>query len=484
MLTHWPVIAPHIILALAGGLIFCLGAFWRGRPVNLLWWLALAATAAAGLLALGGPVSGPEQGVYGGLLDVGSYGRFFTCLITCLSFLSLLLMRSYAADRGLTDEVLYGLVLLAALGMILVTGAIHWVIFFLGLELLSICLYVLIAVRREQDFSLEAGLKYFVLGAVASSLVVFGIAMLYAASGSLLIGPGLKAGISGGHGALTLLGLGLLLSGLAFKVSLAPLHVWTPDVYQGAPAPVTAFLAAGSKTAVMALLIRLCADLQGDLWTYWMLALWMLAALTMLAANLSALREQRTKRLLAYSSAAQMGYLVMALVGAHYGGLSAALFFLTVYAFMDLGVFGLLGMLSPIRNDLDRLEDLWGLARRFPWQAGFFALCLLSLAGMPPTGGFVGKLLLFTATLQAGHPVLALLGAVSAAAAFYYYFKVMAALYMKAPASGAAQPEINQNPTPFSVLALALIAAALLFLGIFPAWLHSLAQIAVGTLGA
>ncbi len=479
MLAHWPVIAPHAILALAGGLIFCLGAFWRGRPAGLLWWLALAAAAAAGLAALGGPA----QGVYGGLLDVGCYGRLLTGLVALLSILTLLLLRAYAPARGLPGEVLYGLLLLAALGMVLTAGAVHWLVFFLGLELLSVCLYVLIAVRRDADASLEAGLKYFVLGAVAGALVIFGIAMLYAAGGSLRIGPGLAAAIGGGHGALALLGLGLVLTGLAFKLSLAPLHVWTPDVYQGAPAPITAFLAAGSKTAVAAVLIRLCADLQGALWAYWLPALWLLVALTLLAANISALREQRVKRLLAYSSAAQMGYLVMALVGAAQGGLSAALFFLVVYALMDLGVFGLLAVLSPGGGDLDQVRDLRGLARRHPWQAAMLALCLLSLAGLPPTGGFVGKLLLFTAVLRAGHPALAVLAAAAAAAAFYYYFKVAAAMYLKDPAGGAVRPGADQAARAAGILALAAIAVMLLALGLFPAWLHGLASAAVATLG-
>ncbi|MCB2227939.1 MAG: NADH-quinone oxidoreductase subunit N [Desulfarculaceae bacterium] len=475
MLDGWPVIAPLAILALGGGLIFCLGAFWAGRPSGLLWWLAVLASLAAGLFAL----SGPATGVYQGLLDVGLYGRLFTGLLALVCLLALLLVRRYALARGFAGEELYGLMLLAALGMALTAGAMHWLAFFLGLEMLSICLYILLAMRKGADQSMEAGLKYFILGAVASSLVVFGIALIYAAGGSLLMGPSLTpAGQA--PGGLTLLGLGLVLTGLAFKLSLAPLHVWAPDVYEGAPAPITAFLAAGSKAAVMAALIRLCALLPNGLWPYWVLALWGLAALTMLAANLSALREEKAKRLLAYSSAAQMGYLVMALVGARSGGLSAALFFLVAYALMDLGVFGMLGVLSPVRRDLGRLGELAGLARRHPWRAGFLVLCVLSLAGMPPTGGFVGKLFLFTAAIKAGYLGLALLGALGAAAAFYYYFKVVAAMYLQEPPPGAEEP-----PTagPAEVLALGIIAAGLLWLGIFPGWLHGLARAAVATLG-
>ena len=211
--------------------------------------------------------------------------------------------------------------------------------------------------------------------------------------------------------------------------------------------------------------------------------LWALAALTMLVTNLSALREQRVKRLLAYSSAAQMGYLLMGLVGARYGGLGAAVFFVAIYALMDLGVFGVLAGVSPLGRDLEGLESLHGLARRYPWRAGFLVLCLLSLAGMPPTGGFLGKLFLFTAALRAGHPALALLGVLAAAAAFYYYFKVMAAMYMQPPLEGQPLSEGGQRVELGEGLALAFIAVALLGMGIFPAWLHGLAQAAVATLG-
>ena len=476
MLDNWPVIAPYAVLALAGGLIFCLGAFGRGLPKGLLWWVALAASAVAGLCALGGP----QHGIYLGLLDAGLYGRGFVSLISLVTLLTLLFLRSYARVRGFAGDELYGLMLLAALGMILAAAAVNWLALFLGLQLLSICLYVLIAIRRDSELSLEAGLKYFCLGAAAGAAMIFGMALLYTAGGSLDMLSGLKSAITGGHGGLALLGLGLLLCGLAFKVSLTPLHVWTPDVFQGAPAPITAFLAAGSKTAVAAVLIRICAILPHELWTYWMPVLWMLAALTIVVANVSALKERSAKRLLAFSSASQMGYLLMALVGEDTGGLNAALFFLVVYALMDLGVFGLLGQLSPLGLDLDSLDGLRGLARRHPWRSGFLVLCLFSLAGLPPTGGFLGKFMLFSAVVSSGHLALAVLAALAAAAAIYYYFKLAALMYMEAPEKGVA--EAASTVTPAESSALAVIALGLLLLGLFPSWLHQVTAAALHTL--
>ena len=477
MLHDWPVIAPYVILALAGGLLFCLGAFWRGVPRELLWWLALGAAAAAGLSSLGGPL----RGAYLGFLDVGLYGRMLVALCALITLITLLMLRSYAGARNFGGDELYGLVLMAALGMMLTATALNWLLLFLGLQLLSICLYVLIAVRRGSDESMEAGLKYFCLGAAAGAAVIFGIAMIYAAGGSLSMRASLHTAMAQGHGSLALLGLGLLLCGLAFKISLTPLHVWTPDVFQGAPAPITAFLAAGSKSAAAAVLIRICADLPEGLLPYWTPVLWMLAALTMLAANLSALREVRVKRLLAYSSAAQMGYLLMALLAARHGGLSAALFFLVVYSLMDLGVFGLLGMLSARSTDPDHIGALRGLATRNPWLSAFLALCLFSLAGLPPTAGFMGKFFLFRSLISAGHYGLGFLAALAAAAAFYYYFKLIVAMYMEEADREGARPAPWFSS--FDRLALGLIAVGLMILGLFPSWLLNLSSSAVGALG-
>ena len=263
---------------------------------------------------------------------------------------------------------------------------------------------------------------------------------------------------------MPLLGLALILVGLGFKISMVPLHLWTPDVYEGAPAPVTAFLSSGSKVALFAGLIRIALHMGEAAWAVAWPALWVLAALTMAVGNITALYQTKVKRLLAYSSIAQMGYLLMALVAIKHGTLSALLFFLAVYAVMDLGAFGLLGALSEVREDLDDLADFQGLGFTYPWNAAVFATCLLSLVGLPPTGGFLGKLLLFWAVIKGGFVWLAVIGIITTILSIFFYLKVLTTLYMHPQ----ARP-LNIPATDLAMyLAGALIFALLLWSGIIP----------------
>jgi NADH-quinone oxidoreductase subunit N len=357
--------------------------------------------------------------------------------------------------------------------MVLVAGALNWVIFFLGLELLSLALYVLIAVRKGRVSSIEAGLKYFIMGAVASAFLIFGIALLYAMSGTLEVAGSLAAALTyPAHLPVILLALALIMVGIGFKISLAPFHLWTPDVYQGAPAPVTAFLSTGSKVALFAALLRFALLTAPPVWAACLPWVWGLAVLTMVAGNLTALYPTSVKRLLAYSSVGQMGYLCMTLVAVKQGGLPALMFFLAVYAVMDLGAFGLIGSLSAAQQDpdLDNLADFQGLGYAQPWRAGVLAVCLISLAGLPPTAGFMGKLALFKAVLQADFVVLAVIGILTVILSIYYYMKVVVAMYMAPAAAGAAAPAAD----PAVRLAGAVILVLLLWLGLAPAPLFDL----------
>ncbi len=399
------------------------------------------------------------------MLDPGDYGRFLTFLLCLIATLSLLFSYHYMKVRRLGGDEFYGLLLLAAMGMILAANAIHWLIFFLGLETLSLSLYVLIAIRKSQTESTEAGLKYFVMGAVASAFLTFGIALIYAVTGKMDILQSLSGNAQGASNPSMLFGLTLLLIGIGFKISMVPLHLWAPDVYQGAPAPVTAFLATGSKVALFGALLRFVSYYSGNpAWSHSEFIFWILAFLTMVVGNITAVAQSSVKRLLAYSSIAQIGYLLMALLAVRQSGVTAILFYLAVYALMDLGAFGTLGTISPEAKDLDLLDDFRGLAHVHPWRAAILTVCLLSLAGLPPTGGFMGKFILFRAVVQAHFVVLALIGISTVILSIYFYFRVIVALFMHSPTRQIPAPGMSVS----DYLAGAIVLGCLLFLGIIP----------------
>jgi NADH-quinone oxidoreductase subunit N len=462
MSNDWTGLLPFLILGGGGTLIFLVGAFWRRRPAGVLFVLALVTAGAAAAATLALPSPGPDLG---SLLDLDGYFRFFTVLLMFITIISLLFLRRYSLTHGFAGDELYALLIFAALGMVLVVAGANWVIFFLGLELMSLALYVLIGIRRGEPYGNEAALKYFIMGAVASAFLTFGLGLLYAMTGTLGVTKSLAAvPTSAGQLPVILLALALIFSGIGFKLSIVPFHLWTPDVYQGAPAPVTAFLSTGSKVALFAATLRFALVVAPPVWAYALPVLWGLALLTMAVGNLTALYQTRIKRLLAYSSIAQMGYLLMALLAVKDGGAFAVMFYLTVYAVMDLGAFGLVGTFSGGDTDREELADYRGLGYTHPWRAGLLAVCLLSLAGLPPTAGFMGKLALFRAVLQANFIILAVLGIITVIVSIYYYINVVVHLYMHAKGDSAAVPGAGLAIG----LAGAMILAVILGLGIMP----------------
>ena len=467
MQIHWLDILPLLILNAGGLIIFCAGAFLPRRPAWLLFVLAALATLAAGVAAC---LIMPAAADFLGMLDLGGYAWFFTVLIIAVTFLTLLFLQHYSQVRGFAHDELFALIIFAAVGMILTAAALDWLMFFLGLELLSLSLYVLIAIRRGQIEGQEAAVKYFIMGAVSSAFLTFGMALLYAATGTLNI----KDSLTGLTQAVSLpaygLALALIFVGLGFKISIVPFHLWTPDVYEGAPAPVTAFLSAGSKVALFAALIRFALNLAPPVWDMVWPVLWVLAVLTMAAGNITAVYQTRVKRLLAYSSVAQMGYLLMTLVAVKQGSLPALLFYLAIYALMDLGAFGVLGALSEPLHDLDELKDFQGIGYTHPWRSLVLVFCLLSLAGLPPAAGFLGKLILFWAVLKAGFVILAVIGIITVIISIYYYFKVMVSMYLWTPLREL--PVLREDRAAY--LAAGIIFLLLFWLGVFPTPLLSL----------
>jgi len=444
---------PMLILCAGALLVFTFGAL-APHASRLFRGIALAASGGACLAALG-----LEPDATQALVDAGGHARFFTFLLCALTGLSVLFSGEYARRRGFERDEFHALMLLGGLGMVLLAVAVDWIIFAVALEILSLSLYVLIAARRDKDRPLEAAVKYFVLGAVASAMVFMGIALVYAASGEIGIAASLKGAVQGE----ALLGMAFILAGLGFKLSLAPLHLWTPDVYQGAPAPVAAFLSGGAKVAVFAALLRIAAT-GSPAWKAFEPALWAVVALSLVGGTLGALTQDRVKRMLAYSSVTHVGFMVLALMAVDTAGPAPAMFAAAALSVMDVAVFGCLGLLSPLDDDADRIGTLRGAATRNRPLAAALALSLLTLGGLPPTVGFMSKLMVFKASLTGGYVWLSAIAVVSAIASVYYVLRVLAALYAKPEGEPSPLPE----PGATAWIAVGLSVLLMIGLGVAP----------------
>ncbi|WP_305041317.1 NADH-quinone oxidoreductase subunit N [Geoalkalibacter sp.] len=450
---------PILILALGSAALLMLGAWWpRGRELMGLGSLV------AGLSVLAAIALTPPVTEISGLFGAGPYARFFTALWALVAALTLLLSRRYGAERRFSGGEYTALVLFAAAGMALLSGATSLVGLFLGLEAFTLVLYILIAFHREDDAGAEAGLKYLVMGAVATGFLAFGIALIFTSTGTFHL-PEALSGLDPASGMrpVALLGWAMLLLALGFKVSLVPFHLWTPDVYQGAPAPVAGLLATGSKGAVFAALLGLTAGLEVG-WDDLVPLLWLLCVLSMLVGTFCALRQDNLKRMLAYSSIVHMGYALMALLAAGPTGRTALVFYLAAYTAMTLGAFGVLTSFSRASGEAQWLGDLRGLGYRHPLRGAALTIFLFSLAGVPPSAGFIGKFAIFIAALDAGFIALAVLGVLASLVSVYYYLRVVVVLFMSAaddvPLHGGSRGE---------GAAIALCALATLGLGILPA---------------
>src|SRR5512134_1692802 len=394
-------------------------------------------------------------------------GAFFEIVILCACALTLLMATGYSEWEGTHKGEFYSLLLLSTSGMMFMAAGTDLMTIFLGLETLSIPIYVLVGFHRRRMSSIEGALKYFLLGAFASGFLLYGIALIYAATGTTKL-PALAAMLYDSRilaNPMFLAGVGLLLVGFAFKVSLVPFHMWTPDAYEGAPTVVTAFMSAAVKAAAFAALIRVVLLTFGGLQPVMWKVLWALAVLTMTVGNLSALLQDNVKRMLAYSSIAHAGYILVGLVSGDLLGGQAALFYLLVYAFMNIGAFGVVILIARKEDDGYDIRNLAGVGFKYPVLGGLLTLFLVSLAGIPPTGGFVGKFYLFSAAVKNGYIGLAVIGVLNSAVSIYYYLRLVVYMYFM-PAAG----EIPAPRPPHFAFSAALCASAavVLVLGIVP----------------
>jgi len=475
--TDLATILPELVLVAAGCLLALADAFFPSLRPRFGAVAGLAAVGAA-VLRWVEPAPGP---VFSGALVVDSLARYVDTYILVAVLLVALMADGYLARTQARFGEFYGLLLWASCGAMTMAKADHLLVVFVGLELLSISLYVLNAFHRDSGLSLEAGWKYLVVGAVAAAVLLFGIALLYGATGSFsfrVVAPLAAEGALRGN-VLAIAAMALLLAGLGFKLALAPFHAWAPDVYQGSPTPVTAFLSVVPKGAALIVLARLALALAPPLVTpRWTSLLAALAVLSMIVGNLVAIAQRDLKRMLAYSGIAHMGYAVVGIVALGFDGVTGMLVYLAVYTVMNVAAFAVVAAFSENEEEPHLLTDLAGQGWERPLMSFALAVAMFSLAGIPPTAGFVGKFLVFRAAVNESLVWLAVVGVINSLVSVFYYVRVVFYLYMKPLPKRA--PRFSQ-PWPTRVVAVAC-AVAIVALGVAPAWLLDAAEAAARTL--
>ncbi len=456
-------VAPQLIVAGTGMLVMLLDAVFRRSGKRWAAYLALLGLAAAlGWIAVSGL---HVQQAFVGALAADGLSTGVAVVLLLAGCLSILLAMDYLRREGLEYAEYYALILFATAGALAMAAAGDLIVMFIGLEVLSISLYVLAGFAKGDPASREAGLKYLLLGAFASAFFLYGIAMLYGATGTTRLAE-MAAVVSNGTALHQMLWVGtvLLAVGLGFKLALVPFHTWAPDVYQGAPTPVTAFMSVTSKAAAFAALLRLLVVALGPAQALTGTVLAVLAVLTMTVGNIVALAQDDVKRLLAYSSIAQAGYVLVALAGGGNLAPSAVLFYLLGYALTNLGAFAVIIVWGRPGESRVPLADLAGLGFKRPWLAAALTLFLLSLAGIPPTAGFMGKLYLFGAAVQAGWVWLAIVAVLNSVVAAFYYLHVVVVMYMREP----VLPTVGERPSLVLGVAVVVCVAGVLVLGLVP----------------
>ena len=400
---------------------------------------------------------------------------------------TLVYSHQWLLDRGLLRGEFFSLLLFSLLGMMLLASANSFLTVFLGLELMSLCLYALVALNRDSALATEAAMKYFVLGALSSGLLLYGMSMIYGATGTLAI-PDVAVSVgalaSRDHNFLVF-GLVFVVAGVAFKLGVVPFHMWIPDVYHGAPTPVTLVIGSGPKLAAFAMAVRLLVNALPALAADWQQMLALLAILSMALGNITAIAQSNLKRMLAYSAIANMGFMLLGLLSGMVEGnwlnrdaaYSAALFYIIIYTLMSVGAFGMLCLLSRAGLDCENLEDMRGLNRRNPWYAALMMVLMLSLAGLPPTAGFYAKLAVFSAAVSAGYIWLAVAAVLLSLVGAYYYLRIVKLMYFDEPRDAAPAAAPAHGGVLMSVNGLALV-----LFGIAPGPLMDLCTVAIASL--
>ncbi|RMD88828.1 MAG: NADH-quinone oxidoreductase subunit N [Calditrichaeota bacterium] len=469
------IVAPAIVLSVAGFVIVLINLFFKSKNRWLYLILAFGGLILSVLLIL--KLWNVQQQAFAGMIVADNFGLIFNFIFILGAGLSILLAMNQHEGGYLLYPEFFAVALFATVGMILMAMGTNLLTIFLGLETLSISLYVLAAFKRTEAYSLEAAFKYFLLGAFASGFLLYGIAMLYGATGSFDLHQisNFLATNSILDEPLILLGGLLIIVGFGFKIAMAPFHMWTPDVYQGAPTPIAAFMSTGSKAAGFVALMRvLFASADGTV-SDWTTILWVLSVLTMFVGNISAIVQTNVKRMLAYSSIAHAGYILVGIVAWNELGTSSVVFYLLTYTFMNIGAFGMISFLSSREKEYLEFDDFKGLAFQRPLAAVVMAVFMFSLAGIPPTAGFMGKFYLFSAAVKANQVPLVILGVINSMISLYYYLGLVVVMFMK----DSAKEKLPTVTSPAVAFSLLIAVIGTLGLGLFPSRLMELFQVAV-----
>ena len=453
---------PEVYLAVASLILLLIGVVRQGNDAHarLVAYLGVLALAITGVLVL--QLGGARAEAFGGLFVTDRFAIFMKTLILIGSALSILVSLTYNRRRGIEGFEFPILVLFATVGMMAMVSANNLLSLYVGLELQSLALYVLAAIRRDDAKSSEAGLKYFVLGALSSGMLLFGASLIYGFGGSTSFDK--LAGVLTGVGTEQIgliVGIVFLSVGIAFKCSAVPFHMWTPDVYEGAPTPVTAFFAVAPKTAAIALFLRVFLVPLGHLSGQWQDIIWTISLLSMALGSYAAISQSNIKRLMAYSSIGHVGYALMGLAAATPAGVEAVLVYMAIYLFMTLGAFTVILCMERNGHAVEQISDLSGLSRTRPLMALALAVFMFSLAGVPPLAGFFSKILVFMAAINAHLYTLAILGVLTSVIGCYYYIRVIKVMYFDEPAEPL--DTIPDNGAVRIVMALSTVIVLVLF---------------------
>ncbi|MFQ5692976.1 MAG: NADH-quinone oxidoreductase subunit N [Nitrospinota bacterium] len=469
-------ILPEIAMTGLVGLVLLVALVTPARRKGFLGFLTLVGLVVTGIL-LARQV-GTDVRLFGGMYRVDDFSTFFKFVFLGVTFLTVLISFRYLQVEDINLGEYYALVLFSAIGMMVMASGNDLLTIYIGLELLSIPVYILVGFLRRDLMSQEGGIKYFLLGIFSSAIVLYGIALAYGFTGTIYL-DGIRAALAKTPGTPPLLTLAVILitAGFAFKIALVPFHMWAPDAYQGAPTSITAFMSVGTKAAAFAALVRVFLVAFAASREQWTILLWVFAVVSMTWGNIAAMVQTNLKRLMAYSSVAHAGYLLIGLVVGTKTGISSILLYMAAYLFMNMGAFAMIILLCHRNFRGDRLEDFRGLSQQHPWAALALVVFFLSLAGIPPTAGFVGKFYIFAAAIESGFVWLAVIGVLNSALSLYYYFYVVRLMYMQDPPG-----EIRTSNSFALALGIGLMVAGVFAIGVYPHPFLSAARVSVAGL--